>query len=236
MAGGVTTFLRPEDGAWDPTHPNDFYFNTTNAFNAPSRLWRLRFNDVTNPETGGTIEAVLDGTEGQQMFDNMSIDNYGKITLLEDVGNNAHIGKVWQYDIATDQLKNIAHHDSTRFLTGAPNFLTQDEESSGVIDVSDILGAGSYLIDVQAHYTIPGELAEGGQLLFFKNTNAFGNATAQDTVRVTVPLGQTSATGVVLGTAIAADNCSVASITNNAPSTFALDTTRVTYTANGWQW
>ena len=230
VAAGVTTFLRPEDGAWDPIHPNDFYFNTTDAFNAPSRLWRLRFNDVANPETGGTIEAVLDGTEGQQMFDNMAIDNYGKITLLEDVGNNAHIGKVWQYDIATDQLKNIAHHDSTRFLTGAPNFLTQDEESSGVIDVSDILGAGAYLIDVQAHYTIPGELAEGGQLLFFKNTNAFGNATAQDTVRVALSGGQTTATGVVLGTPATADNCSVASVTNDAPSSFPIGTTTVTYT------
>src|SRR5262245_2215416 len=26
---GGTTFLRPEDGAWDPLHPNDYYFVTT---------------------------------------------------------------------------------------------------------------------------------------------------------------------------------------------------------------
>src|SRR5262245_47168592 len=26
---GGTTFLRPEDGAWDPNHPNDYYFVTT---------------------------------------------------------------------------------------------------------------------------------------------------------------------------------------------------------------
>jgi hypothetical protein len=46
-AGGVTEWLRPEDGSWDPTDPNTFYFVTTNSFAAPSRLWRLTFNDVT---------------------------------------------------------------------------------------------------------------------------------------------------------------------------------------------
>jgi gliding motility-associated-like protein len=38
------------------------------------------------------------------------------------------------------------------------------------------------------------------------------------------------ATGVVLGTPVTADNCSVASITNDAPATFALGTTTVTWT------
>ena len=51
----------------------------------------------------------------------------------------------------------------------------QDEETSGVIDVSSILGAGTYLLVDQAHYSIntanpngftnPDELVEGGQLL-----------------------------------------------------------------------
>jgi hypothetical protein len=70
-AAAVTQFLRPEDGAWDPKNPADFYFVTTNAFTAPSRMWRLRFSDINNPETGGTITAVLDGTEGPKMMDNM---------------------------------------------------------------------------------------------------------------------------------------------------------------------
>jgi hypothetical protein len=47
----------------------------------------------------------------------------------------------------------------------APGFLTQDEESSGIIPLDKILGQGWYLADVQAHYPIPGELVEGGQLL-----------------------------------------------------------------------
>ncbi|BAY21903.1 5'-nucleotidase/2',3'-cyclic phosphodiesterase [Calothrix sp. NIES-2100] len=176
VAAGITGFLRPEDGAWDPSNPRDFYFNTTNGFNNPSRLWRLRFDDPTNPESGGTIEAVLDGTEGQKMFDNMAIDRYGHILLQEDVGNNAHIGKIWQYDIATDTLTQVAQHDPARFLSGGANFLTQDEESSGIIDAQDILGPGWFLLDVQAHYGISGEVVEGGQLLSFFNPDTYKSA------------------------------------------------------------
>lgn len=165
---GVTQFLRPEDGAWDPSNPNDFYFATTNAFNNPSRLWRLRFDDLENIELGGVVELLLDGTEGQQMLDNLAIDKQGRILLQEDPGNQKHIAKLWQYDIATDTLTQIAEHDPNRFLAGSPNFLTQDEESSGIIDMEEILGKGWYLFDVQAHYNIPGELVQGGQLIALK--------------------------------------------------------------------
>jgi len=177
---GVTSFSRPEDGAWDPSSQNDFYFATTDQIDqvndgigtqvGRSRLWRLRFDDINNPELGGTIEAVLDGTEGQNMLDNLTIDKYGHITLVEDVGNSAHNGKVWQYDIKTDSLKLIGKHDVARFgdigiAATAP--FNQDEESSGVIDMKEILGAGMYLIDDQSHYTtgIPSDIVEGGQLL-----------------------------------------------------------------------
>ncbi len=169
VAAGVTEFLRPEDGAWDPAHPQDFYFNTTNGFGNPSRVWKLHFDDLSDPAKGGTITAVLDGTEGQQMLDNMAIDNSGHIMLQEDVGNNLHIGKIWQYTIATDELKQVAQHDSTRFFTGGSNFLTLDEEASGMIDVQSILGPGMFLTVDQAHYRIPGELVEGGQLMAFYN-------------------------------------------------------------------
>jgi hypothetical protein len=161
--------LRPEDGTWDTINPNRFYFVTTNAINAPSQLWAADFNDAANPAAGGTIKLLLDGSEGQQMFDNLTVDSHGKVTLQEDVGNNANLGKVWQYDPASDTLSQLAAHDSSRFLAGGSNFLTQDEESSGVIDISHILGnAGEnvFLVDTQAHYTagVPADQVEGGQL------------------------------------------------------------------------
>lgn len=233
VAAGVMTFLRPEDGAWDPSNPNDLYFNTTNAFNSPTRVWRLRFDDIKNPELGGTIEAVINGTEaGQQMFDNMAVDGRGHLLLQEDVGNNAHLGKIWQYNIAADSLFPIAYHDSTRFITGAPNFLTQDEESSGAIDVSDILGQGTFLTVVQSHKaSSDAELVEGGQLLAFFNPYTLnGVSTASDTVKIAVPFG-TASTTVNLGTPATADNCSVSTVTNNAPATFPVGTTNVTWMA-----
>jgi hypothetical protein len=173
---GVTNFLRPEDGAWDPNNPNDFYFNTTNAFNANSRLWKVHFNNLDSIMAGGTITAVLDGSEGQQMLDNLTIDNSGHILLVEDVGGNVHLGKIWQYTIATDELIQIGSHDSTRFLNGSANFLTQDEEASGILDVQHILGSGMFLTVDQAHYAVSGDQVEGGQLLAFNNiASANGN-------------------------------------------------------------
>lgn len=168
---GVTTFLRPEDGAWDPSSPNDFYFVTTNGSTSPSRLWKLHFTDIANPESGGTITAVLDGTEGQKMMDNLAIDHSGHILIQEDIGNNAHLGKIWQYNIATDAMTLVARHDTTRFMNGAANFLTQDEEASGIIDVQSILGPGMFMTVDQAHYNIGGELVQGGQLLSMYNPN-----------------------------------------------------------------
>jgi hypothetical protein len=171
IGAGVTSFLRPEDGAWSTVDPDIFYFVTTNGFGAPSRLWEAHFNDSADPASGGTIRMLLDGTEGQQMLDNMTVTNDGKLLLQEDVGNNDHIGKIWEYDPTTDLLTLLAQHDPDRFdpnaAVGGEPFLTRDEESSGIIDVTDILGSAgqhAYLFDVQAHYNIGGELVQGGQL------------------------------------------------------------------------
>jgi hypothetical protein len=163
--GDVTQFRRPEDGAWDTQDPNVFYFVTTASFNEESRLWRLTFNDVNNPAAGGTIDMLLeDNEEGHHMFDNITVDSRGRVLLNEDPGGQPYLARIWQYDPESDSLTEIAHFDPDRFVAGGSGFLTQDEESSGIIDVSSILGEGTFLSDVQAHYGIPGELVEGGQL------------------------------------------------------------------------
>ncbi len=166
---GVTKFLRPEDVHFDPTNPDVFYFVTTNGFNAPSRLYKATFTDITNPEAGGSIVAVLDGTEGQQMLDNITVNAQGKVIMQEDPGNQSHLAKIWEYDPVTDTLTQIAQHDPALFTSGQPGFKTQDEESSGVIDVTSILGDAdtkAYLVDVQSHLNLlDPELVQDGQLL-----------------------------------------------------------------------
>src|SRR5262249_20829569 len=140
LANGVTGFWRPEDGSWDPIHPEDFYFVTTASFSGQSRLWRLHFDDLSNLAGGGTLSMLLDGTQGQKMMDNITANTRGEIIILEDVGENDHIGKVWRYNIPSDTLEMVAEHDPDRFAPGASDFLTNDEESSGVIPAFDILG------------------------------------------------------------------------------------------------
>ncbi len=180
IGGNVgTQFLRPEDGAWDPSNPSDYYFVTTDRYDqwkdgagsqiGRSRLYRLRFADITHPELGGNITCLLNGTEAGQMFDNMTITPRGSIFLQEDVGNNAHNGKIYRYSIKKGTLELVAKHDPARFGDlGIPATapFTQDEESSGIISLDNVLGEGWLLCDVQAHYNIgDSELVEGGQLV-----------------------------------------------------------------------
>jgi hypothetical protein len=82
--------------------------------------------------------------------------------------SSAHLARIVEYDIETGNLTEVAKHDPDRFgdlnLPGVAPF-NPDEESSGIIDASSILGEGWYLLDDQAHYALGGELVEGGQLL-----------------------------------------------------------------------
>jgi len=186
---GVTNFQRPEDGAWDPRNPQDFYFVTTSSFGplpaesrtGETRLWRLRFADPTDPSQGGTLTLLVSGpvgtpdspsatgtqsagSTGPQMFDNLTVNDRGQVLMQEDVGGQAYLGGIWLYDIASGNLVKVAQHDPDRFAPGVSGFLTKDEESSGIIP-APFLGEGWYLVDVQAHFAISGELVQGGQLL-----------------------------------------------------------------------
>ena len=172
IANGVARLQRCEDGAWDPRpkHHDNFYFVTTASEANNCRLWRLRFDDVEDPERGGTIEIVLRGDEGHKMLDNVAIDGLGRILMDEDPGNSTRISKIWLYAIDTREFIQVAAHNP-KFFDGStptnPTFITQDEESSGIIDAAGILGEGWFLLDVQVHKpnAADPELVEGGQLL-----------------------------------------------------------------------
>jgi Ca2+-binding RTX toxin-like protein len=154
-AAGVTSFLRPEDFSWDPQDPSVAYFTTTNSFSGVSRIYQLTFTDISHPELGGTIQAVVQSSDyGAHMFDNLTVAD-GKVIVQEDPGNNAYVARVWEYDIATGGFHEVATFNPDQFnpATGT-HFITQDEESSGVINITDLLGyaAGeAYLLDAQVH-------------------------------------------------------------------------------------
>jgi len=191
-SNNIMNFLRPEDGAWDPSNPNDYYFvSTGNSGSNPSssnfetRLWRVRFDSITAPTSAamdgkhGTLEMMFEGGTGTGEFlpinmDNMTITRSGKIVIQEDPGNTSRAARIWLYDIATDTMEMIARADPARFGDKIPTAISsvspfgQQEETSGIIDAWDILGPGWFLLTVQAHYGTGGlttEMDEGGQLL-----------------------------------------------------------------------
>lgn len=174
------TLNRIEDGAFDPNNKNDYYFLTTEGGStAPSPdepatprdgggLWRLSFDDVENPEQGGTLTLVLDGSEAPYLSkpDNMDIDSDGNLLIQEDSGNNPHLARIVAYEISSGDRGVVAQFDPAQFTPGAPGFITQDEESSGIIDIAGILGEGRFLFDAQIHTPFPDlEIVEYGQLL-----------------------------------------------------------------------
>jgi hypothetical protein len=202
-----TQFSRPEDGHWDPQNPRDFYFVTTDRLNTVnntgenqsvgasgtagqvgrSRLFRLRFDDLTNPTQGGVIDLLIDGQKSGinvNMMDNMCVGADGMLYITEDPGNSTYLGKTYAYDITTDTLVLMTKFDPARWGElavngGTPGALaphTNDKEISGVIDVTSMFPHADdervLLIDAQDHSTNPAVASaasvEGGQLLLMR--------------------------------------------------------------------
>lgn len=187
---GALALNRIEDGAWDPAHPNDFYFVTTDGGEGTGDgggggLWRLRFNDIENPRAGGDLTLLLDGTEGITLNkpDNLTIDGHGNLLIQEDPGNVDSVSRILAYRISDGAMGTVAQFDPVKFdpaVAGA-GLLTKDEESSGIIDVEPFFGPGWFLFDAQVHTAagLPAgagagtvqEYVENGQLLAMRVTN-----------------------------------------------------------------
>ena len=168
---------RVEDGHFDPKNPNDFYFVTTESNKDPKAtapnpvtptvtrdggaLWKLSFADLANPAKGGTLTMLLDGSEAPYLSkpDNITIDDLGNVLIQEDPGNNAQVARVVAYRIKDGKLGVIAKFKDDMFTSGRPGFITQDEESSGVVDVTSMLKKGKgdkssyYMLVAQIHST-----------------------------------------------------------------------------------
>jgi len=205
-----THFSRPEDGAWNPRNPNEYYFVTTDQLDKTdltggtqkggTRLWRLTFDDIRNVELGGKIEIMVDsaampggvGVDKPNMFDNVSVNADGTVTMLEDVGNAEHNGKIWQFNPEDNSLTLMSKFDPARFGDIAGGSFTagthtKDEETSGVIDITKLLhrrdGKKYELFVVQDHASAaslqaigalnvaadPTAMVEGGQLVLMSS-------------------------------------------------------------------
>lgn len=168
-----------EDGAFDPNNKNDYYFVQKSSAKDPKAtslnpedstvtvrdggaLWKLSYVDIKNPLKGATLTMVLDGTEAPylNMPDNIDIDKSGNILIQEDPGKNAQLSRVIAYNIATKKMAVVAKFKDTYFSSVAAKAtakMTEDEESSGIIDVSHLFKKSStdiasyYLLNAQVH-------------------------------------------------------------------------------------
>jgi len=170
-----TTFSRIEDGEFDSKNPNVYYFVTTESNKDPKAttprpgatysrdggaLWKMTFADAKDPFKGATMEMLLDGTEAPYLTkpDNITIDG-DYILIQEDPGNNAHIARLVAYRMSDGKLAELAKFDEQYHITGAAKFITQDEESSGIINVNKFLKASGdtkshFFLNAQVHATL----------------------------------------------------------------------------------
>jgi len=166
---------------------------------APTRdgggLWRLRYVDIDRPDLGATLTLLLDGSEpvgpnaGLNNPDNITIDGAGNLLIQEDPGQNVQEARIVAYRIADGALGVVAQFDPARFsrdaaIANTPEFLTMDEESSGIVPVGGPFGRNTFLFDAQVHTTKnlppgtgPGtaeEYVENGQLMLLNVTDWLG--------------------------------------------------------------
>lgn len=99
--------------------------------------------------------------------DNMTIDEDGNLLIQEDPGNNPQLARIVAYEIETGRRGALAQFDAALF--SGSNALTTGEESSGIIDASDFLKDGTFLLDAQVHAPSGDpETVELGQLMLLE--------------------------------------------------------------------
>jgi hypothetical protein len=148
-------FARVEDGEWDPNDPNVYYFLTTESNKDPvatapnpalpgvsrdgGALWRLTFKDAQNPLLGAELEMLLNGGESMYLSkpDNLAVTKSGVIMIQEDPGNNDALSRIVAYRIKDGAMATVAQFDPMYFTKTGAKFMTIDEESSGIIDITD---------------------------------------------------------------------------------------------------
>jgi hypothetical protein len=142
-------FDRLEDVAARPDVRGRVYVADTGKQPATlrGRVYQLDV-DPLDP-TKATLTMILDGDAGDDLInpDNMAASS--KVLVIQEDRESAFRGdpnRVLVYDFASQTLKTVAQVHSPDLV--APPF---NQESSGVIDASRLLGPNWWLLDVQAH-------------------------------------------------------------------------------------
>jgi secreted PhoX family phosphatase len=178
-AVNAMTFVRPEDGAYNPNNPNEFFFDTTgsssgvdNGVNELGRLYSLKLNSVDplkpaslkivyNADTvvagGGDIAISPDNLGVSSQY--LMINEDGTTESRAVMSAKGRDGSIWRFDLVKNAGRGVGIDVATAARVAQLDPPGRDAvlvgpgiwETSGIIDASSMFGADSWLSDVQAH-------------------------------------------------------------------------------------
>jgi hypothetical protein len=193
-AVNAMTFIRPEDGAFNPNNRNEALWVTTGSSadgsNELGRLYSLRLHpgNPTQPATltvvynadlvvagGGDIAISPDNVDASRR--SLMINEDGTTESRAVMAAKGRDGSIWRFDLVKGPVDAVGVDVSTALRVAELNPPGRDGvpvspgvwETSGIIDTSALFGADTWLSDVQAHAptTPPGGptvTVEDGQL------------------------------------------------------------------------
>lgn len=155
-------------------------------------LWKLTFEDVADPSLGATLDIVLNGSEtpviagtadsdsgyangdlGGALYkpDNLAISADGQYAFIqEDPGAVDRVTRLLAVRMSDAKLVTVAAFDTDMFspTANSSSYLTNDEETSGIIDITSQLSATdpTFLFNAQIH-----PLAKAGGVSYSDSTS-----------------------------------------------------------------
>jgi Bacterial protein of unknown function (DUF839) len=197
-AANAMTFIRPEDGAFNPNDRNEFFFVTTGSssgtaegVNELGRLYSVRLHpgNVTKPAiltivynadtvvaAGGDTALSPDNLDASR--DYMMINEDGTTESRAVMAAKGRDGSIWRFDLTKGPVHGIGVDASTATRVAQLDPPGRDGvpvgpgiwETSGIIDTSALFGADTWLSDVQAH---PPTTAPGGTAVTVEDGQLF---------------------------------------------------------------
>jgi Bacterial protein of unknown function (DUF839) len=197
-AAGAMTFVRPEDGAYNPSNPSELFFVTTGSssgvddgVNELGRLYSLRLHPgnplkpaaltiVYNADTvvagGGDIAISPDNIDTSRR--SLMINEDGTTESRAVMAAKGRDGSIWRFDLANGPVGAVGVDVSTATRVAELDPPGRDGipvgpgvwETSGIIDASPLFGADTWLSDVQAH---PPTTAPGGATVTVEDGQLF---------------------------------------------------------------
>ena len=197
-AVGAMTFVRPEDGAFNPNNRNEFFFDTTGSSSGPDdgvnelgRLYSLRLHPG-NPLKPATLSVVYNADTvvaagGDIAISPDNLDASGRYLMINEDGTTesrtvmaakGRDGSIWRLDMVKGRVGAVGVDASTATRVAQLDPPGRDGvavgpgvwETSGIIDASAMFGADTWLSDVQAH---PPTTAPGGATVTVEDGQLF---------------------------------------------------------------